>query len=53
MVLLGQATSRMKDFYDIWVLSRTFTFDPVRRSSAIQAIFERQSTVLPTEPHQL
>jgi predicted nucleotidyltransferase component of viral defense system len=26
MVMLGRANSRMKDFYDIWVLSRTFEF---------------------------
>jgi len=50
MVVLGQANSRMKDFYDIWVLSRTFTFDPARLSSAIQATFKRRSTVLPTDP---
>jgi predicted nucleotidyltransferase component of viral defense system len=26
MVMLGRANSRMKDFYDIWLLSRTFEF---------------------------
>lgn len=50
MVALGQANSRMKDFYDIWVLSRTFTFDPVRLSSAIEATFNRRDTALPSEP---
>jgi hypothetical protein len=26
MVMLGRANSRMKDLYDIWVLSRNFEF---------------------------
>lgn len=49
MVMLGQANSRMKDFYDIWILSRSLTFDPVRISAAIKATFERRNTPLPTE----
>lgn len=27
MVMLGRVNSRMKDFYDIWILSRSFDFD--------------------------
>ena len=27
MVALGRTNSRMKDFYDIWILSRSFAFD--------------------------
>jgi hypothetical protein len=27
MVLLREANSRMKDFYDLWLLSRQFEFD--------------------------
>lgn len=49
MVMLGQANSRMKDFYDIWNLSRSLTFDPLRISAAIKATFERRNTPLPTE----
>lgn len=49
MVMLGQANSRMKDFYDIWILSRSLTFDPARISAAIKATFERRNTPLPTE----
>ncbi|MDE0346624.1 MAG: nucleotidyl transferase AbiEii/AbiGii toxin family protein [Boseongicola sp.] len=30
MVALGRANSRMKDFYDIWLLSRSFPFDDER-----------------------
>jgi len=49
MVALGLANSRMKDFYDIWMLSRHFGFDPERLSSAIAATFERRSTEVPVE----
>jgi predicted nucleotidyltransferase component of viral defense system len=49
MVMLGQANSRMKDFYDIWILSRSLTFDTVRISAAIKATFERRNTPVPSE----
>jgi len=49
MVALGRANSRMKDFYDMWALSKTFTFDPERLSRAIRATFARRNTVIPTE----
>ncbi len=47
MVQLGLANSRMKDFYDLVVLSRMFDFegDPLVR--AIRATFERRRTPLP------
>ncbi|MGQ0672673.1 MAG: nucleotidyl transferase AbiEii/AbiGii toxin family protein [Hyphomicrobium sp.] len=49
MVLLGRANSRMKDFYDIRVLSgsREFTGDELAR--AIRATFDRRQTPLPSE----
>ena len=34
-VLLGRANSRMKDFYDIWVLSRTSEFNDDRLARAL------------------
>ncbi len=49
MVMLGQANSRMKDFYDIWVLSKSMTFEAARLSAAIKATFDRRNTALPTE----
>nr|WP_047166821.1 nucleotidyl transferase AbiEii/AbiGii toxin family protein [Sphingomonas sp. Y57] len=49
MVLLGRANSRMKDFYDIWLLSRSFTFDPDRVARAIAATFGRRRTPIPLE----
>ncbi len=49
MVALGRANSRMKDFYDIWVLSRSFTFDDDRLARAIAATFARRGTAIPSE----
>ena len=49
MVVLGRANSRMKDFYDIWILSRSFPFDDDRLARAIAATFTRRRTEIPTE----
>lgn len=51
MVVLGIANSRMKDFYDLWVLARTFSFDGDTLSQAIAATFDRRQTpILPEAP---
>lgn len=50
MVALGRANSRMKDFYDIWILSRTFSFDDDRLARAMAATFARRGTEIPSEP---
>lgn len=47
IVKLGMMNSRMKDFYDIWLLSRQFDFDGARLTEAIRLTFERRSTKLP------
>lgn len=49
MVMLGRANSRLKDFYDIWILSRSYDFAGDRLARAIAATFERRKTSLPTE----
>lgn len=49
MVMLGRANSRMKDFYDIWILSRSFDFSDDRLARAIAATFVRRRTPIPTE----
>jgi len=49
MVALGRANSRMKDFYDIWILSRSFEFDDDRLARAIAATFARRATAIPAE----
>ena len=48
MTDLGMANSRMKDFYDLWVLARGFEFDGPTLSTAIRATFRRRRTALPT-----
>jgi hypothetical protein len=45
--LEGIANSRLKDFYDLWFISRSFAFDHVTLSGAIQRTFERRETPLP------
>jgi predicted nucleotidyltransferase component of viral defense system len=50
MVMLGRANSRMKDLYDIWVLSRTSEFKGDRLARAIAATFARRKTDIPAEP---
>ncbi len=47
MVQLGMANSRMKDFYDLVVLSRLFEFDGALLVRAIRATFDRRKTALP------
>lgn len=47
LVQLGLANSRMKDYFDLWVLAREFAFDGVRLTPAIQATFHRRQTALP------
>ena len=49
MVKLGMGNSRMKDFYDLWVLSRTQAFALTDLAAAVAATFERRGTGLPRE----
>ncbi len=49
MVMLGRANSRMKDLYDIWVLSRTYKFKGDRLARAIAATFTRRKTKIASE----
>ena len=49
MVALGRANSRMKDYYDVWMLTSSFEIDPERLRRAIVATFARRSTVIPAE----
>lgn len=47
MVKLGSLNSRMKDFYDIWLLSRQFDFDGEKLAEAIRLTFEKRGTAIP------
>jgi predicted nucleotidyltransferase component of viral defense system len=47
MVVLGIANSRMKDFYDVWLLSKLFAFDGRTLCEAVGNTFKRRSTPIP------
>lgn len=49
MVMLGQANSRMKDFFDLAVIARRTALDGATLAAAIAATFGRRQTALPTE----
>jgi hypothetical protein len=47
MVQLGMTNSRMKDYYDLWFMSRHFEFEGPTLAAAMRATFERRGTVIP------
>ena len=49
LVFLGNVNSRMKDFYDLWVLAEQFEFDGQTLQQAIINTFRRRNTMLPKE----
>jgi hypothetical protein len=49
MVSLGIANTRMKDYFDLWILARHATIDRTILGNAIQATFERRATPIPVE----
>ncbi len=49
MVHHGEINSRLKDFYDVWLLASKFEFDGATLAQAIRATFEqRQTDLVPT-----
>ena len=49
MVKLGAINSRMKNFYDIWMLSRQFSFNGAQLAEAIRLTFNQRGTPLPID----
>ena len=49
MVTLGVINSRMKDFYDVWLITRRLDLEGSILQQAIQATFHRRRTSLPTQ----
>jgi hypothetical protein len=49
IVQLGEANSRMKDFFDLWHLSRTFLFNGETLVKAIGNTFSARTTRIPVE----
>jgi hypothetical protein len=54
MVLLGMLNSRLKDYFDLWILARHSDFEGAILCKAIRATFERRGTTVPNgEPDGL
>ena len=47
MVTLGAINSRMKDFYDLWLLARKFDFEGSALAERIGKTFARRETPIP------
>jgi len=50
MIKLGELNSRMKDFYDIWLLSKQFDFNGHILAEAIRKTFKIRKTEMPAHP---
>ncbi len=50
MVKLGVLNSRMKDFYDIWMLARTFDFNGETLAEAVEETFKNRNTLITIAP---
>ena len=50
MVRHGELNSRMKDFYDIWLLARHFDFEGETLAEAVRRTFERRGSTLSRNP---
>ena len=48
IVMLGERNSRMKDYFDIWMLSQKFDFKGEVLAKAIAETFARRKTEIPT-----
>lgn len=49
MVEWGTANSRMKDFYDVWLLTTALEFDGPELVAALEATFARRATAIPVD----
>ncbi len=50
MTKLGEINSRMRDFFDVWVLSQSFPFEGPVLADAIRSTFARRGTEVEAEP---
>lgn len=50
MVNLGEINSRMKDFFDVWLLATRFRFEGPLLSQALRTTFHQRRTKIPTAP---
>lgn len=47
IIKLGSLNSRMKDFYDLWLMLRQFDFDGIKLTEALKRTFSHRQTPLP------
>ena len=53
MVALGDANSRMKDFYDVWICASHLDFETGRLLKAVEATFANRETDIPTDDFEV
>ncbi len=49
MIYYAELNSRLKDFYDIWLISKSFEIDGNSLQKALQETFEKRETELPNQ----
>ena len=49
MIRHGDLNSRLKDYYDLWLISKNFEFEGKSLQKAIETTFRNRDTVLPVE----
>lgn len=50
LTALGMLNSRLKDYFDTWLLSRLYSFEGPLLAAAIQATFQNRATPVEAEP---
>lgn len=50
MLSMGQLNSRMKDFFDVWLLAKHFDFDGRVLAAAVSHTFSRRQTPIVSDP---
>lgn len=49
MIHHGDVNSRLKDYYDLWLILRTFEFDDTSLQKAIETTFKKRDTEIPNK----
>jgi predicted nucleotidyltransferase component of viral defense system len=49
MIRFGETNTRIKDYYDVWVTTRIFSFDMADVVEAVGGTLRRRETAIPTE----
>jgi len=50
LTMLGMLNSRLKDYFDLWALSRLYSFEGPILVSAIKATFARRNMTIESDP---